>query len=100
MSKTHENAGVQLPEPDAWMDAEDKHYIGTSAGWAVSGQKANEDDVALYTAQAVRSLLAQERQICADLCREIAARWAGHQVAPSAAMQCATVIQARIKEAA
>lgn len=100
MSKTEAKSGVQLPEPDAWMDAEDKHYFGTSAAWAVSGQKGNEDDVALYTAQAVRSLLAQERQICADLCRDIASRWRGHQVAPSAAMQCATVIQARIKEAA
>lgn len=49
---------VVLPEPDAYMDSEDAHRVGTSSDWVVTGDMRAPDDVALYTASTVRALLA------------------------------------------
>lgn len=57
MSKTETQSDALLPAPDAWMDSEDLHYMCTSADWTVTGDKRGEDDVALYTGDAVLSLL-------------------------------------------
>ena len=51
-------APVVLPEPDAYMDSEDAHRVGTSSDWVVTGDRRAPDDVALYTASTVRVLLA------------------------------------------
>ena len=51
-------APVVLPEPDAHMDSEDAHRVGTSSDWVVTGDRRAPDDVALFTEPKVRALLA------------------------------------------
>lgn len=70
MSKTHEKAGVQLPEPDAFMDVEDQHYLGTSGEWCVSGRRCDDEDLALFSKKTVEELLQKQHQEIASALAE------------------------------
>ncbi|WP_249343656.1 hypothetical protein [Delftia sp. PE138] len=62
MSKKEGKSGVQLPEPDAFMDVEDQHLMGTSGEWCVSGRRYDYEDLALFSQKTIEDLLQKQRQ--------------------------------------
>lgn len=70
MSKTEAKSSMQLPEPDAFMDVEDQHLMGTSGEWCVSGRRCDDEDLALFSRKTVEELLQKQRQDIASALAE------------------------------